>query len=306
MVLGPQFLSDPDVQWHTATGQWIIEHGAVPRVDVFSYSAAGRPWINMEWLSQVVMALAFDCAGYNGLVALASLTVALTFILMVHYLREAIDPWAAILVAFSAVWFASFHFLMRPHMLAFPVLVIWTGELSRAAVRTVSVKHKIRRRKGGAYPLLYEHFDRTPWYLLPLMVVWVNLHGSFVLGPVIAVGLGFPLLGVAAAAAALVNPYGWGYYDMVLWQYHNMDVLRATIAELRPVNAYTDAPRVAALIAGLCMLLWRGIQLPLLRAGLLCGLLFMGLQHWRGLSFFAIAAPMVVLCTRSQPSSAPR
>src|SRR5512134_588720 len=46
---------DPDVWWHLRTGQWIIEHGAVPRADVFSTFGTGKPWIAYSWLFEVIV-----------------------------------------------------------------------------------------------------------------------------------------------------------------------------------------------------------------------------------------------------------
>jgi hypothetical protein len=269
--------------WHVETGRWIIAHGMVPRADMFSHTEAGQPWIDMEWLAQILMAAVYLAAGWPGLVVLASLTVAATYALLVMYCRRAINPWAAALLGLAAIWFASFHFTMRPHLLALPILVIWTGELARFAHLTVH--------------------ERVPgWHvfrLMLLMVLWANVHGSFIMGPAIAVGMGFPLLGAASAIVALANPYGWGYYEMVLWQFQHMDVMRVAIIELRPVSAYTDAARIAALLIALALMLWQGVRLPFMRAAMLCGLAFMALQHWRGLAFFAVTAPIIACVKRS-------
>jgi hypothetical protein len=263
---GERLIADPDVYWHVETGRYVLEHG-FPRVDIFSHTAGGQPWIDMEWLSQVVMALVFDTAGFGGLVVLGGCLIVLTWCLLVRYLERSINAWAALAVASASIWFASFHFLMRPHLFALPILVVWTGELVR----------------GRA----------SPW-LAPLFLLWVQLHGSFILGIMVACGLGFPLLGALAAVWALANPYGLGYYEMVWWQIAHMDVMRHTIAELRPVSPYLDIDRVAVLIAALAFMLWRGYKLSLMSSMTLCGLLFMALQHWRGMAFFAVVAPLIL------------
>jgi len=56
-VRGLPLLADPDSHWHIAVGHWILQHGAVPTVDIYSFTLPGQPWIAKEWLSQVVMAL---------------------------------------------------------------------------------------------------------------------------------------------------------------------------------------------------------------------------------------------------------
>src|SRR5215218_5575821 len=64
--------NDGDVSWHIATGQWILDHGAIPRTDPFSFTWADRPWVPIEWLAEVVMAGAYRIAGYSGIAALAT------------------------------------------------------------------------------------------------------------------------------------------------------------------------------------------------------------------------------------------
>src|SRR6478736_4853269 len=56
---GLPLLADPDSHWHIAVGNWMLAHGAVPTVDPFSFTFAGQPWIAKEWLSQLLMAVAF-------------------------------------------------------------------------------------------------------------------------------------------------------------------------------------------------------------------------------------------------------
>ena len=55
--------NDGDVRWHIAAGQWMIEHRAVPRVDPFSFTFAGQPWMAFEWGSQLIYASAYRLAG---------------------------------------------------------------------------------------------------------------------------------------------------------------------------------------------------------------------------------------------------
>src|SRR5438270_10363964 len=76
---GLPLLGDPDSHWHVAVGNWILTHGTVPTVDTFSFTFAGQPWIAKEWLSQVLMAGAFNLAGWGGVTALAAAALGITF-----------------------------------------------------------------------------------------------------------------------------------------------------------------------------------------------------------------------------------
>jgi hypothetical protein len=67
------FVTDPDYWWHVRTGQLIVETGALPRVDGFSYTVAGQAWVTHEWLTQVAFFLIERQFGYAGNVALFAL-----------------------------------------------------------------------------------------------------------------------------------------------------------------------------------------------------------------------------------------
>ena len=59
-VLGSSktIFNDGDVSWHIATGQWILDHRAIPHTDPFSFTWAGKPWVPIEWLAEVILRLA--------------------------------------------------------------------------------------------------------------------------------------------------------------------------------------------------------------------------------------------------------
>ena len=67
-AFSPAVLGDGDTFSHLATGEWIIAHRAAPHVDPFSLSMAGAPWIAHEWLSEVLLTLAFRLGGWSGVV----------------------------------------------------------------------------------------------------------------------------------------------------------------------------------------------------------------------------------------------
>src|SRR2546426_308889 len=59
-----------DIWWHLASGRYMVQHGLLPRTDVFSFTANGRPWINHEWLFQIAAFLSFQIAGLKGVLLL--------------------------------------------------------------------------------------------------------------------------------------------------------------------------------------------------------------------------------------------
>jgi hypothetical protein len=74
--------ADPDLWWHLRTGELILERGAVPTADPFSFTAAGAPWVDHEWGAEVLFAGVFRLAGGRGLVALRALLLAAALTLL--------------------------------------------------------------------------------------------------------------------------------------------------------------------------------------------------------------------------------
>src|SRR6185369_1446618 len=66
----PNIFGDGDTSWHIASGRWILQHGAIPTTDPFSFTAFGKPWVAMEWPGDILFALAYRAAGLAGLAAL--------------------------------------------------------------------------------------------------------------------------------------------------------------------------------------------------------------------------------------------
>ena len=75
-AFSPAVLGDGDTFSHLATGEWIIAHGAAPRADPFSHSMPGAPWVAHEWLSEVLLALAFRLGGWGGVVLMTGAAAA--------------------------------------------------------------------------------------------------------------------------------------------------------------------------------------------------------------------------------------
>src|SRR5271170_6083240 len=72
-LLDPAVFADGDTSWHIAAGRWILAHRAVPPVDPFSFTFAGKPWVAHEWGAEVVLALAWLASGWSGVVLITAL-----------------------------------------------------------------------------------------------------------------------------------------------------------------------------------------------------------------------------------------
>lgn len=293
-----QIYMDGDTGWHLGAGKWILAHGTVPTTDPFSHTMPGKAWTAHEWLAEVLMVGADRLAGWGGLAALFALSAATTFWLLA---REAFRhlPARWVVAAVGTATGLLFPFaLARPHMLAWTLLAAWTVILLRA------------REKQAAPPLI----------AALLMVVWANLHASYIFGFALAGLFGLESLienprdrrllgrwvafGLAAlAAAALVTPFG--PHDFLYpFQVSNMKAL-SVIGEWRR-STLADDKLFFLCLAALAVLIgrrWRTI--PPLRLLLLVGLSAMAITHARHQMLFAVVGLLVVL-PLIRPNAEPR
>jgi len=286
LMLGPRLLNDPDSYSHIAVGRWIMAHGAVPASDPFSFSMHGAPWITFEWLSEVIYAAVYALSGWAGVVALAAATIALAVGLLTRFLLRELSPTPALLLVIAAVVLLAPHMLARPHVLMLPIMVAWAAALVRCMDRRAA----------------------PPYWALPLLVLWANLHGSVVLalgliGPAVLealvdekrsewsrVLLRWLPFTVLAVAACSLTPYGPGPLLMPLTTLGLGDAL-SWIAEWRPQDFGRVSSFEILLLAGI-FALSRGVTLPVVRALVLLGLLHFALAQVRNADLLAMLAPL--------------
>ena len=168
-AFAPQLLNDGDTYLHIAAGARMLADHAILYRDPFSYTFAGAPWDAHEWLAEAAMAAAYHAGGWSGLVILFAASAGATAGLLAYHLGRWLDWPAQALATVMALSCMTASLLARPHLLALPFLELWTAELvfARSEKRSPSL------------------------WLIPLMVVWVNIHGSFLLG--LALGAAFAL-----------------------------------------------------------------------------------------------------------------
>jgi hypothetical protein len=268
-------LNDADTWWHVAAGQLMIARRTVLHADPFSYTALGAPWHTHEWLAQIAFGEAFNAGAWSGVVLLTAAVAGLTAWLLARDLSRWVDGLPLICLLALGLMMGSGSLLARPHMLALPILEIWTAALICARAE-----------------------DRPPrWTVLPLMALWANLHGSFMFGLALigpfaleallaaaperrrAVALRWGGFGIGAAAMAVLTP------DGVQTLLFPLQLLRMTslahIGEWAPANFATLQVLEIALLAGLFVAFTRPVRVPPIRAALLLLLLHLSLQHGR-------------------------
>ena len=118
LINGSLLLEDSDTYWQIATGKWILDHNAMPRVDIYSFTKPGEPWTHRPGCAQVLFAMSYQLAGWAGPIMLAAAAIAATFALLTSILGRRIPPTYAVMVAFAALFSRCSHVLARPHVLA--------------------------------------------------------------------------------------------------------------------------------------------------------------------------------------------
>jgi len=223
-------LADGDTGWHIRAGEWILDTRSIPSRDIFSFSRPSEPWYAWEWLADVLFAILHRRWGLAGVTALAGCTLALGAVVMFrHMLWRGAQVLVALAATLVSVGASSIHYLARPH--------IFTLLLLPAAWWLVE---RDRRRPG-----------RAVWWLLPLSVLWVNLHSGFFALPaslaLVAAGLAiealggrspwaasrrYLMLGAATLGASLLNPYGIGLHHHIA-RYLTSDWIRNAVEEFQ-------------------------------------------------------------------------
>jgi hypothetical protein len=178
-------IASADFWWHLRTGQLIFDTHAVPHTDPFSFTALGRPWIAHEWLSELVMYLLYRLGGYSAILLVFSAVAALAFGLMAWRSQGAAATRIFALVL--AVWCAHPTFSIRPQEFSLLLFALFYALLENF------------RRTGSVRGLML---------LPPLALLWVNLHGGYVLGPALILLFGAGAAGDALARLPAARPFG--------------------------------------------------------------------------------------------------
>ena len=100
-VLAP--MSAIDLAYHLRAGGEILDTGAIPVVDTWTFTAAGLPWVDQQWGAQAVLAVVERVGGWTGLVVLrAGLTGMIFAGLGWILLRRGLDHRLAALLTLAA------------------------------------------------------------------------------------------------------------------------------------------------------------------------------------------------------------
>ena len=310
VYLSVRAVGEPDVWWHLRNASSILEHHAIPNIDTYSTGASGAPWLDHEWLSELMLFLGFKAAGLRGLVAVYSAVLVLIFA-GVYYraCRAGAECKDAALVTLLAIFLANVSIGPRPLLFGWLCLVAMLILLDR-----------------------FQRDGRGIWLLPPLFALWINLHGSWVFGMIvfvliIASGLvegqwglvsarrwtagalkKIALVFLASLAALFVNPFGYKLvmypFDLLFRQTSNLKYIQ----EWHPVDFSSGSGKVMMVLifgwlaaALFSQRRWKLDEVLLMAFALWAGLSHVRLLFFTGLIAAPIFAPRLQLCPPYDP-----
>lgn len=295
-------VADPDLWGHIAFGRLFLHAGPATH-DPFSYAVPGRAWAVHEWLAELTMARTYEAGGVLGLKLWKFACTALTIVMLATAAAETgAGPLlqAAVLITASVALMPLMQF--RPQLYTYTFL---------AALMALLARENYRRRA----PL---------WLAVPLLALWVNLHGGFVIGlAVLALytavatiedlvgrrglgrGTGLFAVTVASAVATLANPYGAHAWSHVLGAV-NDPLTRKAMVDWQPMMVFfADShglhsgiiffalvPAILIVLAIAFLVTPRGGDLPLIAVAALMGAAAIDVVRNMPLAVIAAVAPL--------------
>ena len=287
IVIAGTPLAVNDLAYHLRAGDIMFDTHAILRTDVFSAVAYGKPWLNQQWLAQIVLATAFRFGGWFGLVVLRALlgAVVLSFVFLACRAAGAATKRAAWLTLASGVMLMG-GFTLRPQLLGMGCFALTAWLVARRRAHPQGV-----------------------WIVIPITILWANLHGSFFLAPLL-LGLAWVedrwvrgrgsrtllLAGLGSILATTVTPYGYKVWSYAAGLATN-PVIRKTITEWQPpsIEVYTGAAFFLSVVV-VAGLLIAGVRRPVPWGSLLSLVVFLAiaLTAIRGVFWWAMVAPIVL------------
>lgn len=274
VAVGP--IRSYDFFWHLAAGRWIVEHHALPVYDPFTLAAAHVPWINGEWLYQIILYATESRVDLSGISWLNGILVGAIFAMGFWFASRDSD-WSLSLLVASVAFAGAYDRLGTRPATAAALLVV-------CAISLLGLRVPIPRL-AIAYAVL--------------AVVWINTHPSALLAPVLAaitllIDVRRWIVVTVSAVALLINPYGLrgitAPFELTRLvgsgEFVNAEWLPSA-ASLFPLLYVTMAAVVIAFIFS------QRKREDLWRLVIFAGLAALAIQHVRNQSLYFAALPLV-------------
>jgi len=271
-----------DLAYHVKAGALTLQSGDLLRTDPFTFTRGGFRWVNQQWGAQVIFAGAHRLLGWLGVAMTVAAAVGAGFgFLYASCRRAGALPRTAAMLTLSGLLVATGPPAPRPQALAVP---LFTGTW-----------------------LLLARRDKWTWLVPVMTLAWANIHGSFVLAPLLvifAVGEDLferrpatptLLLLPATVAATFVTPFGpsvWSYAVEI----SSNETIRNWVAEWRAPTPWSlsGGPFWVSGVVVLVMAVRKRRSVRPIDVARLIVFFALGVPAIRGTLWWALAAPPVV------------
>lgn len=296
---GQTLLGDADAGYLIRLGEEMLRTHAWIRTDIFSHVTPPIPWQNHEWLSQVIMALLRRAAGLTGVVLFFSLLTGIIYAALFSLLRKRSGSvYVAFFVTVLTILASEIHWYARPHMVTVLMTFLWSTWLYDYQIEG--------KRRILIFPLS--------------MILWVNLHGGFIVGLILA---GIYIFGNAlywifnkteardiarekikflsgiftlTLLSTQLNPHG---YAALSYPFHMIEneTLMKSIAEFQPPDWSSPSTIPLQIFLGVLLVFWilAKARMTIFEILLVAVFLKMTLHSVRHVSLFAIVAAPVMI-----------
>ncbi len=284
-----------DLAYHVRAGELILRTDHIPSTDTFTFTIPGRSWFDQQWGAQLLLAVVHRAGGWGTVSFVRAALIASTFgvVYLACRARGAGPREASVLSLFGFV--VSLQALaMRPQLFAIVLFAISLWVLAT------------RDRSLGRL-----------WLLPVIAMAWANLHGSFILAPLL-VGLAWIedllagnseearrliAVGVATLVATFVSPFGplvWKY----AYQLTTNPMIRNNVTEWAPVTIRSFGG-AAFFVSGIAVAVYLARRLG--RTGWadllwLTVFFLLALPAVRGIVWWSLVAPVVVAGNVTAPA----
>lgn len=244
-------ICDPDIWWHIANARILFDSHHFIHIEPYSFTVINQRWVDPEWLSEIPFWLSYKSLGLSGIYLVAWLGVSANVIFVYwRSCKSSGNPGCAL-------WISAIGFIL-----------MWVN----ASSRTILFGYLALSAELAILEAFERGRSKVLWLLPPLFCVWINLHGSWIIGlalmaTYLVCGLFRVRQGVfqqdalpaerrnqllatlgASVVALMINPYGWRLiwnpFDMALNQKLNITFVN----EWQPLSLSWFIGKVAAAV----------------------------------------------------------
>lgn len=299
MLLLYFFRVDGDTWWHLVVGERILSTHSWPTSDIYSFSAPGAEWMAYEWLSEVLLAWGARAAGLAGLMGMLFALTSVVMLLAYYYAYlRCRNSKAAFVASWVVLPLAGVWFAVHPYLFGYIYLLT-----------TLIVLERFR-----------QGHHKSLWLLPVVFCLWVNSHGSFMLGAVVfgihwlsglvefragsieaerwtaSEGLQLAAVALLSVLAGCATPYGARIAAYPLQMIFFQQGITTNMTSWRPIplNEWHGELFLILVFLFIVALAAGRIKLRLEELGLILFAIFMTAEHARALPYFAfIFAPLL-------------